>query len=159
MLQGQIHSVHLIFSRSFSSVGTHRAILSETSNDHALCCMLNPGNTLMQLLHCLSLSSCQLESTLPPGEQSLLSQQGNLVGHHLWLSNVLDRISWLSCEPLYVTNTFHCKQKTLLYEYPLHWVLLPTEKRIIQVEHHIVASSWTSFSTKWFHSLTCSTSF
>jgi hypothetical protein len=25
--------------------------LSETSNDHALCCMLNHGNTLVQLLH------------------------------------------------------------------------------------------------------------
>jgi hypothetical protein len=30
--------------------------------------------TVVQLLHCLSLSSCQLESTLPPAAQLLLSQ-------------------------------------------------------------------------------------
>jgi hypothetical protein len=55
--------------------------LSETSNNHALYCMLNHGNTLVQLLHCLSLSSCQLESPLPPAAQLLLSQsqQGDLV--------------------------------------------------------------------------------
>jgi hypothetical protein len=74
--------------------------LSETSKDHALCCMLNHGNTLVQLLHCLSLSSCQLESTLPPAEQLILqqSQQGYLVGYHLRLSNVLERVSQSSCE-------------------------------------------------------------
>jgi hypothetical protein len=33
-----------------------------------------------------------------------------------------------SCEPLYSTNTSHRKQETFLYEYPLHWVILPTEK-------------------------------
>jgi hypothetical protein len=32
-----------------------------------------------------------------------------------------------SCEPLYVTNTSHRKQETFHYEYPLHWVLLPTK--------------------------------
>jgi hypothetical protein len=49
--------------------------------------MLNHGNTLVQLLHCLSLTSCQLESTLPPAAQLLLSQsqQGDLVGYHLRL--------------------------------------------------------------------------
>jgi hypothetical protein len=41
--------------------------------------------------------------------------------------NVLERISWPNCEPLYVTNTSHCKQETFIYEYPLHWVLLPTK--------------------------------
>jgi hypothetical protein len=68
--------------------------LSETSKDHAFGCMLNHGNILVQLLHCVSLSSCQLASTLPPATQLLLSQcqQGDLVGHHLWLSNVLERI-------------------------------------------------------------------
>jgi hypothetical protein len=45
--------------------------LYETSNNHILCCMLNHGNTLMQLLHCLSLSSCQLDSALPPAAQLL----------------------------------------------------------------------------------------
>jgi hypothetical protein len=95
--------------------------LSKSSNDHAICCMLNQGNTLMQLLHCLSLSFCQFESTLPPAAQLLLlrSQQGDLVRHHLWLSNALERLSWDSCELLYLTNTSHCKE-TFLYEYPLH---------------------------------------
>jgi hypothetical protein len=53
--------IQLIFPQSFSFLGTYT--LSETSNDHALCCMLHHGSTLVQLLHCLSLSSCQLEST------------------------------------------------------------------------------------------------
>jgi hypothetical protein len=33
-----------------------------------------------------------------------------------------------SYEPLYATNTSHRKQETFLYEYPLHWALLPTKK-------------------------------
>jgi hypothetical protein len=68
------------------------------------------------VLHYLSLSSCQLESTLPPAAKLLLSQcqQGDLVGHHLRLSNILERISRLSCEPLYATNTSHRKQETFL---------------------------------------------
>jgi hypothetical protein len=129
MLQGQTHSVQLIFSRSFSSLGTHRAHTSETSNDHALCCVLNHGHTLAQWLHCLSLSSCQLESTFAPSLQLFLtqSQRGDLVGHHLRLSIVLERISRPSHEPLYATNTFHRKQETILYEYTLHWVLLSTK--------------------------------
>jgi hypothetical protein len=47
--------------------------------------------------------------------------------HHLRLSNVLERISLPSCEPLYATDTSHRKQETFLYDYPLHCVLLPTE--------------------------------
>jgi hypothetical protein len=91
--------------------------------------MLNHGNTLVQLLHCLLLSPCQLYSTVPPTAQLLLSQsqQGNLVGRHLWLSNVLERVSQSNCEPHYVTNTSHHKWETFLYEYPLHWVLLHTK--------------------------------
>jgi hypothetical protein len=34
-----------------------------------------------------------------------------------------------SCEPLYWTNTSHHKQETFLYEYLLHWILLPTKKK------------------------------
>jgi hypothetical protein len=30
--------------------------------------------------------------------------------------------------PLYATNTSHRKQETFIYEYPLHWVLLPAKK-------------------------------
>jgi hypothetical protein len=97
-----------------------------------LCIMVydEPWITLVQLLHCLLLSSCQL-STLQPAAQLLLSQsqEGYLVRHHLWLSNVLERLSWASCELLCVTNPSHHKQKAFLYEYPLHWVLLLTKKK------------------------------
>jgi hypothetical protein len=67
----------------------------------------------VHLLHCLSLSSCLLESTLPPAAQMLLSQcrQGDLVGHYLRLSNFLERISGPSCEPLYAINTSHLNQE------------------------------------------------
>jgi hypothetical protein len=37
-------------------------------------------------------------------------------------------VSRPSFEPLYITDTSHCKQEIFLYEYPLHWVLLPTER-------------------------------
>jgi hypothetical protein len=43
-----------------------------------------------------------------------------LVGHHLRLSNVPDRISPSSREPLYAAKSSHRKQETFLYEYPLH---------------------------------------
>jgi hypothetical protein len=54
-------------------------------------------------------------------------QQGDLVGHHLRLSNVLERIRRPSCEPLYATKTYHSEQKTFLYEYPLRLAFLPTK--------------------------------
>jgi hypothetical protein len=103
--------------------------LSETSNDHALYSMLNNGNTLVQLLCCLLLCSCQLESTIAPTAQLLLLEprQGNPVRHHLQLLNVFERISRPSCEPLHMTDTSYCKQGIFLYEYPLHWFLLPTK--------------------------------
>jgi hypothetical protein len=104
---------------------------SETSNDHALCCVLHHGHTPVQLLHCLPLSSCQIEWTLPPASQLFLSQsqQSYLVRHHLRLSNLLERISRPSCEQLYVTNTSHRKQETFLNEYPFHWDLMPTKEK------------------------------
>jgi hypothetical protein len=82
----------------------------------------NHVNTIVQLLRCLSLSSCQLETTPPPAAQLLLSQsqQGDLVGLHQRLSNVLERISRPSCELFYATNTSRRKQETFHYEYPLH---------------------------------------
>jgi hypothetical protein len=96
--------------------------------------MLNRGNTRVQLPRCLSLSSYQLESTLPPAAQLLLlqSQQGDLVGHYLRHSNVLERISRPSCESFYATNTTHCKQETFLYEYHLYFVILSTKKNLQQ---------------------------
>jgi hypothetical protein len=51
------------------------------------------------------------------------AQQGDLVEHHLRLSNVLERISRPTCEPLYVADTSHHKQETFLYEYS--FVLCP----------------------------------
>jgi hypothetical protein len=118
MLQEQTHSVYFFIDSSVLWETTVRT-LSETSNDHALCCMLNHGNTLVQLLHCLSLSSCQLESTLPPAVQLLLSQtqQDDLVGHCFQFSNFLEKISRPSCEPLYARNTSPLKEETFLYEY------------------------------------------
>jgi hypothetical protein len=79
----------------------------------------------VQLLHCLSLSSCQLELILPPAAQLFLlqSQRGDLVGHRLRLSNVLEVISRPSCEPLYAINTSHCKQERFL------WVLWLTKRK------------------------------
>jgi hypothetical protein len=52
----------------------------------------------------------------PPAAQFLLlqSKQGDLVGHHLRLSEVLERISQVNCEPLYETNNSDRKQKTFL---------------------------------------------
>jgi hypothetical protein len=38
-------------------------------------------------------------------------------------------ISGLICDMLYATHTSHRKQETFLYEYHLHWVLLPKKKR------------------------------
>jgi hypothetical protein len=57
----------------------------------------------------------------------------HLVGHHLRLSNILERISRPSCEPLYATNTSHLKQETFIYECPLHWVRLPTTEHCSSV--------------------------
>jgi hypothetical protein len=49
-----------------------------------------------------------------------------------WASSAIFERHWenfsTTCDPLYATNTSHRKQETLLYEYPLHWVLLPTKK-------------------------------
>jgi hypothetical protein len=33
-----------------------------------------------------------------------------------------------SCEPLYKTNTSHCKEEKFLYRHPLHLVILPTKR-------------------------------
>jgi hypothetical protein len=58
----------------------------------------------------------------------LLSQPlPHLVGHHLRISNAVDKISRPGCEPLYATNTSHSKRETFLCEYILHWVRLPTK--------------------------------
>jgi hypothetical protein len=48
-----------------------------------------------------------------------------------------------SCESLYMTNTFHHKQETFLYECPLHWVLLRTKKGTTEHCSLVVHSSST----------------
>jgi hypothetical protein len=94
MLQKQTHSFNSFsLYSSFSSLGTHR--VHTFRNVNRSCIMLNHGNTQVQLLLCLLLSSCQLESTLPPAAQLFLSQcqQGDLVGHRLLLSNPSENFS------------------------------------------------------------------
>jgi hypothetical protein len=73
-----------------------------------------PPPTLIHLSHLLT--SASKPATSAPPFQPL--HQRNVC-----------RVPWLSCEPLYATNTSHCKQETFLHEYPLHWVLLPTKKK------------------------------
>jgi hypothetical protein len=86
-----------------------------------------PPPTLIHLSHPIyqCLETCSVEVFW------LLSQplvhQGDLVGHHLWLLNFLERIFWPSCELLYSKNTFHPKQERFLHEYPLQKILLPTK--------------------------------
>jgi hypothetical protein len=69
--------------------------------------MLNHGTTLVQLLHCIS--SNQLFNPLHSCFLSI--SKGDQVRHHLWLSNVLERISRPGCETLYATNTSQRKQE------------------------------------------------
>jgi hypothetical protein len=67
-----------------------------------------------------------------------------------------------SCEPLYATNTSHRKQQTFRYEYPLHWVMLPTKnnttERCCSVLH---ASSTVAILTEetsfWTYACTSAT--
>jgi hypothetical protein len=82
-----------------------------------------PPSTLIRLSHhftsalkptAWSLLSV-VSATFAPPFQPLRHQQ------NVW------HVSRPICEKLYATNTSHCKQETLIYEYPLHWVLLPTE--------------------------------
>jgi hypothetical protein len=131
MLQGQTHSINffLILPSVLWSHTMHTHF--KTSNNRTLCCMLNHGDTLLQFLFCLSLSSCQFESTFTPPAQLLLleSQPADLIRHHLWLLKALERISWLNCELLCATNMSHHKQETFIYECPLLCFLMSTEKR------------------------------
>jgi hypothetical protein len=70
----------------------------------------------------------------------LLSQPlPHLVGHHLRLSNVLERISRRSCEPPYAINTSHRKQENF-YEYTYFALSsfankIPTTERCSSVAH------------------------
>jgi hypothetical protein len=101
----------------------------------------------VQLLPSLSLSSCQLESTLPPTAHVLLSQsqQGNLVRHYLRLLNGLERIYQPSCKPLYVTKTSHHKHKTFIYEYPFAHRKSTIERYFLAVQ---TSSMVTIFTTE-----------
>jgi hypothetical protein len=125
MLQGETHSVY--FSRSFSSLGTHHAHTFWNFN-HTLCCILNHGNTLVQLLHCLLLSSCEPESLKvvvqgPDFWPTPLYIHTISTGWSCWASFATFERPWEFLDP--VVN--HFTQQTLLCEYLLHWVLLPTK--------------------------------
>jgi hypothetical protein len=50
-----------------------------------------------------------------------------LVGHHLGLSDVLEKMSPPSCERIYTTDTPHRERETFIYDYPFYWALLPTK--------------------------------
>jgi hypothetical protein len=65
-----------------------------------------PPPTLIHLSHRFTRAS---KSTTEKS-QSLT----HLVGPHLRLSDVLERISRPNCEPLYATNTSHRKQNTIV---------------------------------------------
>jgi hypothetical protein len=61
----------------------------------------------------LSSSLRQLKWIFPPAAQLLLLQlqQGSLVRYRLRLLNVLEGMSWPSCEPLYTTDPSHHEQE------------------------------------------------
>jgi hypothetical protein len=70
------------------------------------------------LQHCVETHSIEVFWLL---SQSLPHLRFNL----LFIAETFSRPT---CEQLYATNTSHRKQgKKILYEYPLHWVLSPTE--------------------------------
>jgi hypothetical protein len=93
----------------------------------------------MQLLH------CQLESTVPPAAQFLLSQsqEGDAVQHHVRVPYVLERIPRPSCAPLHATNTSHLKQKIFLFEYSLEVSHFAYKKHTTERCSSVVYSSIT----------------
>jgi hypothetical protein len=144
--------IKFIFFLSFSSMGTHLAHIFR--NFKRSCIMLYAKlcehPSAVATLSVVILMSAWINS--PPTAQLLLSQtqEGELVGHHLRLSNVLERIFRPSCEPLSqplphlkfkLISSAKClpprlnpTRQTLPtvnrkhYECPLHWVLLPAKK-------------------------------
>jgi hypothetical protein len=48
---------------------------------------------------------------------------------HLRFNLFISETFATKAELLYASNTSHHKRETFLYEYPLHWVLLPTKKK------------------------------
>jgi hypothetical protein len=134
--------IQLIFSWPLSSLGTHHAYTFRNFKWSCIMLYAKPWKYPSAVATML-LSSFQLESTLPPTAHLFLlqSQQGNLVRHHLRLTNIFERISRPSCEPLYMTNAFHHKQETFPFENLLHWVLLPTKKHKTEHFFSVVHSS------------------
>jgi hypothetical protein len=114
-LQGQTHAIH-----SFS-------LLQFSEHPPRLRCMMLHASEVATLSVVILLSARINSSIRCSTVVSVAISTGDLVGHHMRLSNVIERISRPSCEPLYATNTSHRKQETFLYEYPPHWVFLPTK--------------------------------
>jgi hypothetical protein len=143
MLQGQTLSVH--FARSYSSLGTHCV---HTFNNLKRCFIMlyaKPWEhpSAVGTLSIVILLSARINSSTCCIVFLSQSQQGNLVRHHLRLSNVLERISLPNCEPLYTTNTSY--RKHFFYEYPLHWVLSPTKNRATEFFSSVV-HSWSTIA-------------
>jgi hypothetical protein len=105
MLQEQNHSVN--FSRSFSSLCTHRVhnFLNFKRPCIMSCAKSWEHPSAVATLSIVILLSARINSS--PAAQLLLSQsqQYDLVGNHLRLSNVFKIISLPSCKPIYATDT------------------------------------------------------
>jgi hypothetical protein len=99
--------------------------------------ILQPGEKTFISGHILQQHCDTSPITLPVRRNSqhrspLFQPLPHLVGHHLRLSNVLDRLTRPSCESLYATNPSHRKQETFLYEYPLPRVPFTTKNNAQQ---------------------------
>jgi hypothetical protein len=127
MLQGQTHSVHFFSILQFSvdPKWAHFPKL-QTIVLYAVCYALATTYCSCNNV-CLLLLAARIISSTHCTVASVASQQGDLVGYHLRLSNVLQRISLPSCKSLYAKNISHSKQEIFIYENRLHWVLLPIE--------------------------------
>jgi hypothetical protein len=79
-----------------------------------------------------------------PAAELLLSHspQGDLVGYHLRLSNVFDRISRPSCELLYATDTSHRNQENFFMNIICTEYFCP-QKRTTEFISSVVYSSST----------------
>jgi hypothetical protein len=125
MLQGPTHLDNFFSILKFS--GHTPLTFSETSNYHTLCCVLNHGNILVQLLHCLCypVSLKHLSQLLHSCSCCIINRVTWLgIICHFWMSlrEFLDLV--VNC----ATNISHHTQETFLYEYLSIRVLLHIKK-------------------------------
>jgi hypothetical protein len=122
-------SIQLIFSRSFNSLLTHGSHNYRNSKWSCIMLYAKPWEipSAVATPSIVILLSARINSSTCCRVASVAISTGDLVGHHLWLSNDLEGIYRPSGEPLYTTNTSHRKQETILYEHSLHKVFLHTK--------------------------------